>query len=92
MAEAKTPEKIKSDVLEWLMSTRYASTSLETLSGGSANFVYRARLSDPLEDGTTEVIVKHGEGHMRVPPYNKVSVDRCVRRQPPSHLSYCGLD
>jgi hypothetical protein len=78
MAMPKTADEIKSEIFQWLKGTRYASTSLVPLSGGSANFIYRAGLSTPLEDGTTDVLVKHGEGYMAVAPANRISTDRCV--------------
>jgi hypothetical protein len=78
MAAPKTAEEIKSEIFEWLKKTKYAATSLEPLPGGSANFIYRAKLSTPLEDGTTDVLVKHGEGYMAVAPANKISTERCV--------------
>lgn len=78
MAAPKTTEEIKSDVFEFLKGTQYASTSLEPLSGGSSNFIYRANLSKPLGNGTTDVLVKHGEGYMAIAPENKISTNRCV--------------
>ncbi|KAH6672005.1 kinase-like domain-containing protein [Halenospora varia] len=77
MATQDLAMKIQSDVFEWLKSTLYASTSLEPLSGGSANFIYKAHLSKALAEGTTDVVVKHGEAYMAVAPQNKVTVDRC---------------
>lgn len=85
MAAPKTAEEIKSEIFEWLKKTKYAASSLEPLPGGSANFIYRAKLSTPLEDGTTDVLVKHGEGYMAVAPANKISTERCVR------IFYCPL-
>jgi hypothetical protein len=79
MAAPKTSEEIKSEIFGWLKKTKYAASSLEPLLGGSANFIYRAKLSTPLEDGTTDVLVKHGEGYMAVAPANKISTERCVR-------------
>jgi len=75
---AEIADQIKAQVFEWLKGTQYASTSLESLSGGQANFIYRAHLSTPLEDGTTYVLVKHGEGYMAKHPDNKLTIDRCV--------------
>jgi hypothetical protein len=79
MAAPKTAEEIKSEIFEWLKKTKYAATSLEPLTGGSANFIYRAKLATPLEDGTTDILVKHGEGYMAVAPANKIKTERCVR-------------
>ena len=74
----KTPEEIQSEVFNSLQDSQYASTSIETLTGGAANFIYRANLSKPLKDGTTDVLVKHGEGYMAIAPANKISIGRCV--------------
>lgn len=74
----KTADEIKSEVFNSLRGTPYASDTLDPLSGGAANFIYRATLSKPLEDGTTEVLVKHSEPYMAVAPQNKISIDRCV--------------
>lgn len=76
MAAPELAEKIKLEVFKWLNGTRYASTVLEPLSGGSANFLYRAHLSKPLEDGTTDVLVKHFEEFMAVAPQNKMGLYR----------------
>lgn len=48
-------------VLATLAGTRYACTDLAPLSGGVGNFVYKGRLREPLDDGTADVVVKHGE-------------------------------
>ncbi|KAH7377528.1 kinase-like domain-containing protein [Cadophora sp. MPI-SDFR-AT-0126] len=73
----KTRDEIQTEVFEWLNTTRYASTSLAPLAGGSANFIYKATLTSPLEDGSIEVVVKHGESYMAVAPANKISISRC---------------
>jgi hypothetical protein len=78
MATPKTADEIKSEIFTWLNRTRYASNTLEILPGGAANFIYRAQLSQPLSDGTTEVLIKHGEGYMAKHPANKISTERCV--------------
>jgi hypothetical protein len=78
MAANKLADRINSEVFEWLKKTRYEATTLEPLLGGSANFIYRAHLTKPLEDGTIEVLVKHFEGYMAVAPKNTITVDRGV--------------
>lgn len=70
--------RIRQQVAAWLNTTPYAASSLEPLVGGQANFTYRAYLINPLDDGTTEVVVKHGEPYMARHPANAVTVDRCV--------------
>ncbi|CAE6464820.1 unnamed protein product [Rhizoctonia solani] len=48
----------------YLASTPYASTSIETISGGYAAFVYRVTLKEPLkETGGKTVVVKHSLGY-----------------------------
>jgi hypothetical protein len=81
----ETAEQIKSNVLKWLAGTRYASTSLEPLSGGTANFIYRAHLSDPLDDGTTHILVKHGEAYVATSRDFKLTTFRCVGLSPIWH-------
>ncbi|KAH7110681.1 kinase-like domain-containing protein [Dactylonectria macrodidyma] len=65
-------------VLAWLNGTRYAVTSLQTLIGGQSNFTYHARLLTPLEDGTTDVLVKHSEPYMARHAANSVTINRCL--------------
>ncbi|KAJ4320931.1 hypothetical protein N0V84_005635 [Fusarium piperis] len=64
-------------VWAWLNTTRYAASSLEPLTGGQANFTYRAEILTPLEDGTTEVVVKHGEPYMARHAANEITTHRC---------------
>ncbi|OAL42868.1 hypothetical protein IQ07DRAFT_637469 [Pyrenochaeta sp. DS3sAY3a] len=59
---------IDTKVEESLEGTAYASSSIRKLVGGSVNYVYHAKLAVPLIDGTTEVLVKHGEAHMARKP------------------------
>lgn len=70
--------QLEVEVFDWLKGTRYASTSIEPLAGGSANFVYKVKLEEPLEDGTSTVLVKHGEAYMAVAPQNNMPLQRCV--------------
>lgn len=78
MMAAITMDEVTSKVLKSLENTPFASLSLKQLSGGTANYIYRATLATPLQDGTTEVLVKHGEGHVKNRPDFKLTVLRCV--------------
>ncbi|GKZ22755.1 hypothetical protein AbraCBS73388_008925 [Aspergillus brasiliensis] len=60
-----------------LAGTRYAS-SLTPLSGGTANFVYRAQLDQPLPDGTKSVILKHTEAFIALNREFKLPAERCL--------------
>jgi hypothetical protein len=73
-------DQVRQNVSTWLNTTPYAASSLEPLVGGQANFTYRAHLINPLSDGATEVVVKHGEPYMARHPANAVTVNRCVSR------------
>ncbi|KAI0127474.1 kinase-like domain-containing protein [Xylariales sp. AK1849] len=77
---AQAAEEIKSEILRWLEGTRFASASLEPLSGSTANFIYRAHLVEPLDDAasTTDVLVKHGEGYVANHPDFKLTTFRCL--------------
>lgn len=70
---------IQSKTETWLQGTRYASKSITPLSGGTVNFTFLVDLSEPLEDGTEQVVVKHGEPFVGHTPSYKVSLARIVR-------------
>lgn len=65
-------------VQEWLQDGPYACTSLNKLSGGTANFVYRGTLAAPLQDGSKTVVIKHTEGYVAQSPNFKLTTTRCV--------------
>ena len=72
-------DAIQSKTETWLQGTRYASKSITPLSGGTVNFTFLVALREPLEDGTDQVVVKHGEDFVRHTPSYKVSLARIVR-------------
>ena len=70
--------KVSEEILQELSSTSYACSSLEALSGGTANFIFKGVLANPLPDGTTQVAIKHGEGYIASNPDWQLSTGRCV--------------
>ncbi|KAI1374637.1 kinase-like domain-containing protein [Hypoxylon crocopeplum] len=70
-------EEITFEVLENLKGTPFEASSLDVLSGGTANFIYRANLLQPLEDGTKEVLIKHSEDYVANSPSFKLTLSRC---------------
>lgn len=56
----------------------YECTTLEKLTGGTANFVYRGALTKPLDDGSKTVVVKHTESYVASHPNFKLASNRCV--------------
>ncbi|KAJ3460940.1 hypothetical protein MRS44_011807 [Fusarium solani] len=60
-----------------LVGTKFEPSSLTKLSGGSVNWIYLANLSTPPDDGTTEVLVKHGEPWMASKPEFPLAMLRC---------------
>ena len=73
------PEQTKAQVTRDLEGTPYAAATLTTLSGGTANFMYCAHLAKPLDDGTEQVLVKHGRDFLASRPDFKLPTSRCVR-------------
>lgn len=71
--------EINNKVQKSLEGTRFESSALKQLSGGSVNWVYEAKLSKPLDDGATEVMIKHGEKFMLTKPEFALTLIRCVR-------------
>lgn len=59
-AELTTEQGVKN----YLKGTRFASRQIATLSGGNANFAYRAELVEPYL-GRKTAIVKHGQPYIR---------------------------
>lgn len=75
---ASTTSEVDAKVQKSLEGTAFESSAIEKLSGGSVNFIYLAKLTKPLEDGTTEVLVKHGENWMASKPEFDLDMLRCV--------------
>ncbi|KAL2813527.1 kinase-like domain-containing protein [Aspergillus granulosus] len=71
-------QEVKEVVSKELSDSPYSCSTLTQLSGGTANFVYRGVLSEPLQDGTTTVIVKHAEDYIASNRDFKLSAQRCV--------------
>lgn len=71
-------EEIKNAIRKELEGTEYEVSSLTPLSGGTANFIYLARLHKPLSGGVREVVLKHGEAYVALHPDFKLEMVRCV--------------
>lgn len=81
-------ELLKSKVLGYLKRTLFEPSSLDVLSGGTANFIYRATLLQPLEDGTKEVVVKLSEDYVANSPDFHLPLSRGVCNYPLKNLKY----
>jgi 5-methylthioribose kinase len=55
----------ESGVEAYLADTPFASHTIASLSGGSANYTYRIRLSTPYE-GQSTLVLKHAEPHVKL--------------------------
>ncbi|KAL7917507.1 kinase-like domain-containing protein [Trichoderma austrokoningii] len=77
MSMRNNSEEIKDAVRKELEGTKYAVSSLTPLSGGTANFIYHARLRKPLSGGVSEVVLKHGEAYVALHPDFKLEMVRC---------------
>lgn len=74
---------ITSQLLDQLSNTQYAASSLTRLSGGISNFTFRAKLLQPLSDGSKSVIIKHSAPHSAL--NSAFALD--VARSASSHIS-----
>jgi hypothetical protein len=74
-----TPAAIAANVQDFLKGGPYECSSLESLVGGTANFVFRGHLIKPFEDGSLTIIVKHTESYVAGNPNFKLAETRCVR-------------
>ncbi|KAL0930781.1 phosphotransferase enzyme family protein [Colletotrichum truncatum] len=77
MASDETSERVLGEIKAELAVTPYRFTSAHLLTGGTANFIYQAKLEQPLPNGTIEVAIKHGEGFVRQSPNFKLTTSRC---------------
>ncbi|KAK4123989.1 hypothetical protein N657DRAFT_645604 [Parathielavia appendiculata] len=71
------PSKLSEQIFQELKSTEFACSSLKPLSGGTANFIFKGTLTNPLPDGTKEVAVKHGEDFIASMPEWQIPTTRC---------------
>ena len=78
MAQSQADVDMEASVSRELAGTPYEASCLEKLTGGTANFIFRATLKQPLADGTTEVAIKHGEGFVAQIPSFALTTARCV--------------
>ncbi|KAE8351662.1 kinase-like domain-containing protein [Aspergillus coremiiformis] len=65
-------------ILSELSTSPYACSSVEQLTGGTANFVFRGTLLHPLPDGAKTVVIKHTENYVASNRDFKLSAERCV--------------
>lgn len=70
--------EIEDQIKKSLAGTPYEASALKQLVGGITNFIFSATLKKPLQDGTSEVVLKHGEGYVAQWTDFKLSVERCV--------------
>jgi hypothetical protein len=79
---ANLNKDILTKVQESLADGLYACSSLEKLSGGTANFVFRGTLCVPLGDGAETIVIKHTEPYVASNPAFKLTFTRCVSSLP----------
>ncbi|KAK3319394.1 kinase-like domain-containing protein [Apodospora peruviana] len=84
MARPTESEKanLQTQVSQFLSRTKYACTELTQLSGGTANFVYRGTLAEPLRlsDGSTTatVVIKHSTDYVAINRDFPLDITRCI--------------
>ncbi|KAK0733080.1 kinase-like domain-containing protein [Lasiosphaeria miniovina] len=70
--------EISSLLIQELAQTEFQCDELHPRSGGHANYVFRGRLTTPLADGTSEVLIKHGEGYQSTNRAFELPTSRCT--------------
>ncbi|KAL9572002.1 hypothetical protein ACKAV7_003991 [Fusarium commune] len=65
---SSTHPDIDSKVQKALEGTKFQVSKLEKITGGSVNWIYKAKLVRPLDIAEEEVLVKHGEPYMASKP------------------------
>ncbi|CZR48705.1 uncharacterized protein FPRO_03974 [Fusarium proliferatum ET1] len=73
-----THTDIDSKARKALEGTKFEFLELNKITGGSVNWIYKAQLVKPLENGEKEVLVKHGEPYMASKPEFALPPLRCV--------------
>jgi hypothetical protein len=81
MMDARDAE-VEAKVLAGLRGTPFEVSSVHRLPTGIVNWGYRGVLRHPLEDGTSEVFLKHGEVFLAKIENYEVPLLRCVRFVP----------
>lgn len=71
---------IQNKVKRVLQDTPFAAASLEKLTGGTANFIYRVVPETPLPDHPHGVVVKQGEPYVATNPAFAIPTSRCVSK------------
>jgi hypothetical protein len=71
-------ERLGFSIVDQLAQTPYACTSLEVLSGGTANFLFRGSLIQSLPDGRNTIVVKHFKEFVSANRNFKLDISRCV--------------
>ncbi|KAI2701938.1 hypothetical protein CBS147332_7714 [Penicillium roqueforti] len=66
-------DQTRDEIAQQLSLTPFACSSLTRLSGGTANFVYRGRLSSTGQS----IVIKHTKDHSASNPDFKIDVKRC---------------
>jgi hypothetical protein len=87
--EPQEERKIRDAVIEELIHSPYACSSLIQLHGGTVNFIYRGLLAEPDDnrDSTStkpikSIIVKHSESFLSCNKDFSIDISRCVRISP----------
>lgn len=79
-------DEISSLIQAELADTSFQLQTLTPLAGGNANFVFLGKLVQPLQDGTHEILIKHGEAYVSSNRSFEIPTSRCVLPLPPWEL------
>jgi hypothetical protein len=71
-------ERFGIQIMQDLSKTPYACSSLAILSGGTANFLFRGSLIQPLHNGAKTIIVKHSKEYVSANRDFPLDISRCI--------------
>lgn len=89
-------DAIAAGIVQDLSKTRYTCSSVTQLTGGTANFVYRGTLTQPLSSpdadnggpAKTTVIIKHSTDFVAINKDFPLDVTRCVGLSPVFYIIF----
>ena len=75
----QVPQELTDSISKQIEDANWPCSELVALAGGYTNFLFKGVLKEPLADGTTEIVIKHGERFLLCDHEAVMTRFRCVR-------------